>query len=1239
MTKTNTEYLITPIGTIYKDNGKQLISLESKYCKGLKFISQFSHIIIIYKPLHTPANIIPTCLSQKSVRIHEADEETGILSIDGTEIEEDTLELYDIKAYFPNEDSVRNCSFPQAPVKLDHSVPVASCNALLPLGTIHKDKGEYFLEIHENFHYYSSLLKGYSHLKICWWFDKFDKPVYRRSLEGQPPYENAPRTGVFASRSPVRPNPIALTTARILSIEEARCMIKVSQLDCFDKTPFLGFHLYYPETDRVEDCRLPDWLAHWPKWLDDRGFEKTGDVHIRSSSIKILKKYMDEPASEKASFPHNIFRSSEDEDYEAHTDGIVIRGARQNNLKNIDVTIPYGKVTVMTGVSGSGKSSLAFDTIFAESQQRFFESMSLFERSSFKLMNKPQFDQITGLPPAIAISQRNINRNPRSTVGTMSDMYDLLRSLYANIGIRHCPECGHSIEPLTDFEIIRLLQNCIPGTVQEIRPIHSESVTDTLAVPELHSEEDGNSTDQYYSRLKCAIEQALKIGSGAITVKLTYPGEPSDELHFQTTQMCYHCDHVLFELTPASFSFNNPESMCPVCKGLGRTMEADVHKIITNPELSLLDGASPFWGNLRKFRKSPNANWMKGEVLALAMDEHVDLELPWKDLPESFREKALFGAGDKEVSFTYENQNGRNGTITRKAEGAYHIIHRLFQSSSQDTAKQIEETYMTAKTCDSCNGERLTAESRMVTIADTRFPDVVQMSMEELKNWITALPDRLEPAKTKLALPILKTMYRRLSNYIEAGLSYLTLDRPAPTLSGGELQRLLLVTQLSSGISNILYILDEPTTGLHPKDTLKLLNLIKKLRDMGNTVLVVEHGIQVMLAADKIIDIGPSAGEAGGYITAQGTPEELMQNDASETGAYLSGKKRVSIPGRNPALEEDIWICLEGVNANNLKNISISFPEHAITCITGVSGSGKSTLVDHGILPAIQNVLDGKNVTHTSYSSVKGAGHFDKIIHITQKPIGRSSRSTPATYTGIMDEIRLLFARTDAAREKHFKQSHFSFNSKDGQCPVCHGYGYQSLDTQFMPSATVECPMCKGQKFQDQTLTVSYNGKNIAEVMDMSITEALPFFSGNQKLSGILQTLEDIGLGYLKLGQNSQTLSGGEAQRIKLATELSINPSNRALYLLDEPTTGLHFSDIQNLLTMLDKIVQNNNTVILIEHNLQVIKNADWIIDLGPEGGTNGGYVVCQGTPEDVCRCGESYTGEMLKRVFHKDML
>ena len=400
-----------------------------------------------------------------------------------------------------------------------------------------------------------------------------------------------------------------------------------------------------------------------------------------------------------------------------------------------------------------------------------------------------------------------------------------------------------------------------------------------------------------------------------------------------------------------------------------------------------------------------------------------------------------------------------------------------------------------------------------------------------------------------------------------------------------------------------------------------------------------EHGIQAMLAADKITDMGPSAGEAGGYITAQGTPEELMQNDHSETGAYLSGKKLVSIPGRNPALEEDIWVCLEEVNANNLKNISISFPVHAITCITGVSGSGKSTLVDHGILPGIQNVLDGKNVTHTSYGSVKGAGHFDKIIHITQKPIGRSSRSTPATYTGIMDEIRLLFARTDAAREKHFKQSHFSFNSKDGQCPVCHGYGYQSLDTQFMPSATVECPVCKGQKFQDQTLTVSYNGKNIAEVMDMSITEALPFFSGNQKLSGILQTLDDIGLGYLKLGQNSQTLSGGEAQRIKLATELSINPSNRALYLLDEPTTGLHFSDIQNLLIMLDKIVQNNNTVILIEHNLQVIKNADWIIDLGPEGGTNGGYVVCQGTPEDVCRCGESYTGEMLKSVFHKDML
>lgn len=1231
MTKNNTKYLITPIGTLYKENGKQRLALEREYRKGLKLISQFSHIIIIYKPLHTPANVIPSCLSQKAVKIYEADEKTGILTIDGSHIEEEVLELYDIKAYFPNEDCVKDCFTPHSPGKPE-SPGILAYNGFLPLGTIHKEKGEYFLEIPKHFHDYAALLEGYSHIKICWWFDKFDKPVYRKTLDCQPPYENAPRTGVFASRSPVRPNPIALTTARILSIEEARGRIKVSQLDCFDKTPFLGFSLYQPETDRVEDCRLPDWLAHWPKWLDDRGFEKTGEVHIGASSVEILKKYKDNQNTETAPDPADIFLTSDDENRETHADGIVIKGARQNNLKNIDVTIPYGKITVMTGVSGSGKSSLAFDTIFAESQQRFFESMSLSERASFKLMDKPKFDQITGLPPAIAISQRNINRNPRSTVGTMSDMYDLLRSLFANIGVRHCPECGQAIEPLTAFEIIRLLQNCTPGTVQEIGPIHSDSALDTFIVPELGSE-DMNSTDSYYSRLKSSVEKALKTGSGAITVKLAYPGNPPDELHFQTTQMCYHCDHVLFELTPASFSFNNPESMCPVCKGLGRTMEPDVHKIITNPELSLLDGASPFWGNLRKFMKSPNANWMKGEVLALAMDEHIDLELPWKDLPEAFREKALFGAGEKEVSFTYENRNGRNGTITRKVEGAYHIIHRLLQSSSQDTAKQIEETYMTAKTCDSCNGERLFAESRMVTIADTRFPDVVQMSLEELRNWITALPDKLEPIKMNLAFPILKTMYKRLSDYISAGLSYLTLDRPAPTLSGGELQRLLLVTQLSSGISNILYILDEPTTGLHPKDTHKLLTLIKKLRDLGNTVIVVEHGIQVMLAADKIIDIGPSAGEAGGYITAQGTPKELMQNRASETGAYLSGKKLVSIPGRTPAIAEDKWVCLEGVNGNNLKNISISFPVNAITCITGVSGSGKSTLVAQGILPGIQNYPDGKNITHSAYASVTGAGHFDKIIHITQKPIGRSSRSTPATYTGIMDEIRILFAQTDAAREKHFKQSHFSFNSKDGQCPVCHGYGYQSLDTHFMPSATVECPMCKGRKFHDETLAVSYNGKNIAEVMDMSIDEALLFFSHHRKLSLILQTLNDIGLGYLKLGQSSQTLSGGEAQRIKLATELSVSPSNRALYLLDEPTTGLHFSDIQNLLIILDKIVQNKNTVILIEHNLQVIKNADWIIDLGPEGGTNGGYVVCQGTPKDVCRCKESYTGEMLKRV------
>lgn len=1232
MIKNHKDYVITPIGTIYKENGNQLISLESEYRKGLKFISLFSHAIIIYKSIHSPANIIPTCLSQKTVQIYEADEDSGLLTINELQLEEDILTLYDIKAYFPNEDCVKNVSIPQFPVNLN-TLPPVSCNDLLQLGTIHKEKGEYFLEIPVDFQYYSKLLKGYSHIKICWWFHKFDKPVFRRTLEGQPPYENAPRTGVFASRSPVRPNPIALTTARILSIDEAHGRIHVSQLDCFDKTPFLGFSLYHPQTDQVKDCRLPDWLAHWPKWLDDRGFEKTGDVRILPSSIEVLKKYTMKQEAESHPSAHNLIFSTDDEDFAGHTDGIVIKGARQNNLKNIDVTIPYGKITVMTGMSGSGKSSLAFDTIFAESQQRFFESMSLSERSQFKLMSKPQFDQITGLPPAIAISQRNANRNPRSTVGTMTDIYDLLRSLFANIGVRHCPECGNSIEPLTASEIIHLLLNCMPGTVQEIRPFHSDSALATLIVPESLTEKEWKNTDHYYRRLKDSIEKALKLGSGAITVKLTYPGMPEDKIHFQTTQMCYHCDHVLFELTPSSFSFNNPESMCPVCKGLGRIMEANIHKIITNPELSLLDGASPFWGNLRKFLKSPNANWMKGEVLALAMDENIDLELPWSQLPEDFREKALFGAGEKEVSFMYENRNGRNGTITRKVEGAYHIIHRLFKSSSGDTAKQIEETYMTARTCDSCNGERLAAESRMVTIADTRFPDVVQMSMEQLQNWITSLPASLEPTKINLALPILKSMFKRLSNYMDAGLSYLTLDRSAPTLSGGELQRLLLVTQLSSGISNILYILDEPTTGLHSKDTHKLLDLIKKLRDMGNTMIVVEHGVQVMLAADKIIDIGPYAGEAGGYITAQGTPGELMQNSASQTGAYLSGRQRVSIPGRTLLHDKDSWVQLTGVKGNNLKNISISFPVQAITCITGVSGSGKSTLVDQGIFPGIQNYLDGKNVSCCGYDSVMGADHFTKIIHITQKPIGRSSRSTPATYTGIMDEIRLLFAQTDTAREKSFKQSHFSFNSKDGQCPVCHGYGFQSLDTQFMPSAAVECPMCKGRKFNDGALTVSYNGKNIAEVMNMSIKEALQFFSENQKLHTMLNTLTEIGLGYLKLGQSSQTLSGGEAQRIKLATELSVNSSGRTLYLLDEPTTGLHFSDIQNLLIMLDKIVQNKNTVILIEHNLQVIKNADWIIDLGPEGGTNGGNVVCQGTPANVSRCKESYTGAMLKEV------
>lgn len=1230
------QFELKPIGWIIQEGDALSIEIDKNMRKGLKHLSKFSHGILIYKDDKSP-NIINTALSQRVVRLTQVDERHGRLTGQFLADIPVPAVLYDVKPYFPVEDRVRDAKKPVRRHPFLNHQP--GPGPLTELGIIRKIQGNHYLEMASSASYADceKALKGYSHIKIFWWFHKFDQDIYRRSLECDPPYEQAPRTGVFASRSPVRPNPLALTTAKILDMDPLRNRIKVSVLDCFDRTPMIGISPYLPEIDCCADTNVPEWLSHWPKWLDDREFEIGEAPAPRESVFESLKQYCGTQSAGRGSYlgddsRTSYFGSAEDHIIDGDTAGIVIKGARQNNLKNIDVTIPYGNITVITGVSGSGKSSLAFDTIYAESQQRFLAGISIAERSQLSLLERPVFDQITGLPPAIAVAQQQISRNPRSTVGTATDLAALLRSLFAGIGVRHCPECGRPVEKLTAAEISEALKNCRPGTVQVIAPFGAAESGHTLIVPS-GQEEDCEGTPGYSSLLTDTITLSLAAGNGAVQVRL----DGGSSLTFQTTETCPHCDHLLFELTPADFSYNHPESVCPVCLGLGTVTDIDADRIIRYPKRSLLDNASLYWKDLRKFSRSPNANWMKGEVLALAATMSVDLELPWQELPEEFRQKALFGTGDEEVSYDFHNPNGRSGTITRPVEGACNCLKRLLQGAGTGRQSYLQDEFLTASPCRCCHGERLKVESRLVTVAGTRYPEVIGMSMDALQDWTAGLPGQLSETDGAIVRPLLQELHGKLAGYRDAGLGYLTLDRPAPSLSGGEYQRLQLVSQLSSEISHVLYILDEPTAGLHPKDYDKLASIIRKLKSRNNTVIIVEHARAIINAADYILDIGGGSGTLGGYLIAQGSPAEICANQASETGLYLSGRKSLTRPGRPDLLAFSAWVHIDGIVGNNLKDVDICFPQQALTCVTGVSGSGKSSLVNYGILPAIRACISGTGgQPGRTYRQVTGADALERIVHIDQKPIGRSSRSTPATYTGIMDEIRSLFAKTEVARSLGFTQSHFSYNSKEGQCPICHGYGYQSMDAAFMPEARITCHLCRGTKFHSDTLKILYREKTIADILAMTIADARDFFCGCEKLAAQLNLLNQIGLGYLKLGQSSQTLSGGEAQRIKLAAELSLNTARPTLYLLDEPTTGLHFADIQNLLDILQKITEHGSTVILIEHNPDVVKNADWIIDLGPEGGNGGGQILIQGTVDQAAACMESHTGKMLRELRQK---
>mgnify|MGYP005831995189 CR=1 FL=1 len=1257
------KYELLPVGVLRAENESVYAYIMPEYSPALKYLDLFSHAIIFYdsgrehdtgdRPgifeYSDDSSRELTGRQGKSnvqstvVRLLRIDEGKGIVELDHAIVQKDTA-IFDIKPYFPCEDRVRDLKIP------DHmrqfglwrtDTPGAISGAgntggrevdfhrdlrvsLDKIGRIVKPDGECLIELDHPDESLFNCLRDFSHVKILWWFDRFDRSSYRKATLCDPPYENAPRTGVFASRSPVRPNPIALTTARVLDIDAGNRRIKVHGLDAFDKSPVIDIIPYIPACDRVKEYYVPEWLKHWPEWLDDRDTEPVnGTIKIAASDVERVRTYM---ATEKRKTEtlREFFKNGANR-AETYPNEITVKGARQNNLKNIDFSIPKNKMTVVTGVSGSGKSSLAFDTVYAESQRRFMDSMSSSVGTALSQMEKPDIDRITGLPPAVAIGQNNAGRNPRSTVGTLTDIHDYLRLLFSTAGTRHCPECGRAITPLKPDEIVALLTALKHGTVFCIRAFNGKDEPVVFSVPD-HMSRGDNACEK---KLKEAVTKGLSIGNGAILVTVN----GTDEFLFQTKEMCYHCNRIFFELSTSTFSFNNPESMCPVCKGLGVKLDVDADLIVSSPDISILDGASKWWGDLRKFRQKPNANWMKGEILALAQSMGVDMELPWNELPENFRQQALYGSEGREVCFVYENTGGRKGEIVRPVEGAYNTITRLFREQNGETASRIASTFMREKPCTACNGERLAPEGRMVSIGETRFPETVNMTIEELNNWTCSLPDKMTEEQLKVSIPVLMQLHARLENFIEAGVPYLTLDRPVPTLSGGELQRLRLAAQLGSGITNILYVLDEPSTGLHPKDHARLIKVLERIKNNENTVLVVEHDASTMMAADHIIDMGPGAGIHGGYIVAEGTPKEIMQNPRSETGKYLAELNDKITTGRKNRKKPYGFIKIKGARCNNLKSIDAAFPLGVLCCVTGVSGSGKSSLVSKTLYPALAGHLNGSGDIPGEYDSIEGLDAVDKIISITQQPIGRTPRSNPATYTGVFDDIRNLFAATAEAKKRGYKQNRFSFNGKEGQCGACSGEGRKCVEMHFMPDIWVECSVCHGKRFNAETLEVTYKGKSVADVLDMNVEDALKFFSDDKKITNVLQTLYDVGLGYIKLGQSALTLSGGEAQRIKLAKELSKTETGKTIYLLDEPTTGLHFSDVKNLLNILQRITGAGNTVIVIEHNPDIMKNADWIIDMGPEGGKAGGNIIARGTPEEVSMIEGSHTGRLLKEI------
>ncbi len=1075
------------------------IVIDAKLKDALIKLDQFSHCVIFTMEVHAIHCYV--------VRIRKINEAMGEVLV---EAESNAIigDLIDIKPYFPCEEQVEGydkklCfgdinfkpfSFPGRPIGKFLNAPDGGRILLQePDSVISEEIARAIKQIKEG-----------TFLRIIWWFDRFEDKKYRKHLTCNPPYDNAPRCGVFATRSPVRPNPLASTIVKVKAVDACHKCISILGFDGFDNSMILQV-MPYDNLD-IHGIRVPKWVDHW---TDRKVFLDIPEIEEYSDSN-----------SKKAAYESTVFfeelESGVAAEYvDINSNEIVVEGASIHNLKNISVRIPKEKITVISGVSGSGKSSLAFDTIYHESQKQFLDLLSsnTFQETDLK---DSKVKKVTGLQPAIAIEQKSLGMNPRSTVASVTKIGEYLRLLYATAGERICPHCKK-------------------------------------VVPE--------------------------------------------------NNVCSTCGTIFFTLTPALFSSNHPEYMCPVCKGLGEELQVDIGLIVTNPELSILDGASPWWGNLRKHRDKPNANWMKGEVLALANDLKEDLEVPFKDLSEAFKHELFYGSNGRMVTMNYENNNGRSGTITRPVEGVVNILKRLLVENN--TSKRVDhiDRFVSYQKCHRCKGERLLEEGRMVRIGNTRYPEVIGMNIIQLRKWCHFAYGNMNENERDKCKNIFKIIIRRLMKLEQVGLGYLSLDRSVPSLSGGEAQRLKIANQFGSGLSNILYIMDEPSKGLHPRDYQFLMEAIQDLKRLKNTIILVEHKKELIQMADYLIEIGPGAGHYGGRLIHAGMVEHSNKcipdsHSYTTSSAVIDAKEK---------------LVLKGACTNNLKNINVSIPLGKFVCVVGVSGSGKSSFVAKTLYPAIRKAL-GKNVEAVGkYESLVGADRISDVFYVSQKAIGKNSRSTPGTYTGVFDLIRVFYSNLEEAKKAKLTKEHFSFNSVKGQCGACKGAGEIAIPMHFMPDINVICDKCKGKRYQDTVLEIQYKGYSIADLLDLEIGEIQEIFKDEPGINRSLDMLCKVGLSYIKLGQSAATLSGGEAQRIKLAKELSDGKSEGTMYILDEPTSGLHDDDVDKLCNIIQELISKGATVVTIEHNPKLIRQADYILEMGPEGGEMGGYLLNEG--------------------------